>query len=432
MVDAGDQFSIGGLWQFCWSGRVSAAAVTWPIADMVLPGMTVRSGAEARVESLDTAARTATLSNGDVLQYDACVLSPGCVSDASDVPGLEEHCLDVCSFTQATQAKASLDAFVARAKRRLAAEAKGEGENAGAGAGGRKLTFVYAIARMPYKCPPLPMEVTMLLDEYLREAGVRHLCRIVLASPVPWPVGGAKGKAVFLPILEEKGIEYLASHVLASVETGASAAAAAADTEETTEPACVLQFQSVGAGGAEDEDKDAAPVQLEADLLWGSMPQRAPAFLSGLSDKSGFVPVDLQTNRCTANDGACSSSVFAIGDACKAVMPGPKKMHPKAGEFAFQMGSAVADILAAGIDGADTDPLPTGRMGACFAETGGGGAGVLVQPDLSAVINAPSSGMPKMSFTVAEGPVGTEQKMKWANSYIARIFGDDARMFSLE
>jgi NADPH-dependent 2,4-dienoyl-CoA reductase/sulfur reductase-like enzyme len=264
ILDGSTLFTIGGLWQFCWNGRCSAEATTWSNADMVLPGVSTKFGAESRVVSLDTEARTATLSNGDTLQYDACVLATGCVSDTSAVSGLDEHCLDVCSFEQTTQdAKVSLDAFVAQA-RDLAAEGSD-----------RKLTFVYSIAKMPYKCPPLPMEVSMLVDEYLIEAGVRDQCRIVLVSPVPWPVGGPKGKACFNPILQDKNIEFLPDRVVSSVVASSS-----------SRGGCTLHFE----GGEET---------VEADLVWGTMPQRAPDFLQHLVDGSGFIPVDFQTNRCT-------------------------------------------------------------------------------------------------------------------------------------
>jgi hypothetical protein len=45
----------------------------------------------------------------------------------------------------------------------------------------------------------------------------------------------------------------------------------------------------------------------------------------------------------------------------------------------------------------------------------------------------PSSGMPKMSFTTEQGPIGTEKKLEWVNGYIQKVFGgEEARLFSLD
>ena len=172
-----------------------------------------------------------------------------------------------------------------------------------------------------------------------------------------------------------------------------------------------------------------------------------------LANKRGFVPVDLRTNKVAgADDGvyclgaaprrpgsylaragvcagrACSpicmryvrltSLICHVGDACHTLV-GPSMPHPKAGEFAWQMGTAVGAAIATAIAGGG-DAGAAKRRGACFAETGRAeifaeisrldldlgaisdvsrvnisprcGGALLVEPDFTAVIADPDGG----------------------------------------
>ena len=58
----------------------------------------------------------------------------------------------------------------------------------------------------------------------------------------------------------------------------------------------------------------------------------------------------------------------------------------------------------------------------------GGGAGVLVAPDYTAVVKDPSSGKP--SCQVADKRLdGEAAKLAWVNKYVGRIFGEGGRTF---
>ena len=80
MVDAKDWFTIGGTWQYAWSGRVSKEATTWPLEDAreALKGIDMRLNTE--VASLDLAGKAVVLKDGTSLPYDHLVLAPGAVS----------------------------------------------------------------------------------------------------------------------------------------------------------------------------------------------------------------------------------------------------------------------------------------------------------------------------------------------------------------
>ena len=76
---------------------------------------------------------------------------------------------------------------------------------------------------------------------------------------------------------------------------------------------------------------------------------------------------------------------------------------------------------------AQTPGYEHSRLGACIAECGGG-AGVLVAPDYTAVVRDPSSGKP--SCQVADKRLdGEAAKLAWVNKYVGRIFGKGGRTF---
>ena len=68
--------------------------------------------------------------------------------------------------------------------------------------------LVVGVADIPYKCPPAPLEFTFLLDDYLRERGIRERSEIVYLSPIN-RVFTIESVAQFVtPLLEERGIRY--------------------------------------------------------------------------------------------------------------------------------------------------------------------------------------------------------------------------------
>ena len=89
IVDAKDAFTIGGTWQYAWSGRVADADTTWKLEDAKanFPGVTWKL--RTRVEKLvlypwdDSKLRHLLLSDGEELTFDVLVLSPGVVGDAA-------------------------------------------------------------------------------------------------------------------------------------------------------------------------------------------------------------------------------------------------------------------------------------------------------------------------------------------------------------
>src|SRR3712207_697256 len=70
-------------------------------------------------------------------------------------------------------------------------------------------TLVVAVLGAPYKCPPVPYEATLLLDEYLRERGVRDAIELVVTTPQPMtlPATGPEISQFVAEALKDRGIE---------------------------------------------------------------------------------------------------------------------------------------------------------------------------------------------------------------------------------
>ena len=123
LVDAKDWFTIGGTWAYAWCGRVETSQTTWPLKDAAprLPGVDLRLN--TTVLSVDIEKRTVTLSDapGSPVPYDALVLSPGIVGDASGIPGLGE-CVDMYAHDHLERQRRDIQRIAEEARRVVAEE----------------------------------------------------------------------------------------------------------------------------------------------------------------------------------------------------------------------------------------------------------------------------------------------------------------------
>ena len=173
IVDKKDTFTIGGTWQFVWTGRLSQDKTRWPLSSAALPPMASLM-LNTSVSKLDLAAQKAILANGTPIAYDQLVLSPGVVSDGSRIPGLTEHALNLYCFDNVVSQKEQLEHFSQLAEAKVLAS--------------EKATLLISIAAVPYQCPVAPWEVAFLVDAKLRATGVREGARIVITAPNEWPL----------------------------------------------------------------------------------------------------------------------------------------------------------------------------------------------------------------------------------------------------
>jgi sulfide:quinone oxidoreductase len=242
------------------------------------------------------------------LESDYLVIALGAEPRADLVPGMVEHTHNVWAESGVPGLKEAL------------AEIDG----------GR---IAVVIAGVPYACPPAPYECTMLIDDHLRERGVREETQVTVATlqPILLPNAGKPGSDWLAKQLETRDIEFQVGRKVERFEAGR---AVFSDAE------------------------------LEANLMVGVPPHRAPAVVkeSGLTGDGEFIQVDSATLETEWE------KVYAIGDVTQIKLANGLQL-PKAGIMAELEGSRVASAIAADILGKGSAPEFDGR-GYCFMEMG--------------------------------------------------------------
>jgi sulfide:quinone oxidoreductase len=199
--------------------------------------------------------------------------------------------------------------------------------------GGR---LVIGIFGAPYKCPPAPFEMALLIHEKLKARGVKASIEVFSPQPMSLPILGQASCDMIESRLEGLGIKFHPNHKAVSIEANA------------------VVFENK---------------RIAFDLLLGVPPHKPPAVVrdSGLvAAGSGWVEIDPRTME-TSFDG-----VYAIGDVTQ-IMLANKKPLPKAGLFAELMGETVADRIIDVFNGSQPTATFSGE-GGCYLEVGGGEA----------------------------------------------------------
>ncbi len=270
------------------------------------------------VERIDEQSGTVELKDGLKLAYDQLVLATGSriVPEALEHFDTEAH--HFYSAEASLRLRQALDAFT----------------------GGR---IVVAIAGMPYKCPPAPLEVAFLVEAEMRERGLRDKTEMHYCSPIGRAFTIESVSEMATPILEQKAIEL---HTFFNVEA--------------IDPARKV-VQSL-----EGEE-------LPYDLLILVPPHKGAQVLMD----SGIAPAPggwLPTDRNTLQVGG-RANVYALGDATDLPLS-------KAGSTAHFEAPVVAERIAAAVLGREPEGKHASSEGQvmCFFEIGDG-KGTLLQFD---------------------------------------------------
>lgn len=294
-------------------GERSAASISRSCEHAARPGIELVRG---EVSAIDPAARRVRAGDRE-LQGDALVIALGAEYAQQSVPGLAEAGLCIYTLEGATAIREALARFC----------------------GGR---LVLLTATPQYKCPAAPYEAALLAESFLRNSGCREKVTMdfYAAEPGPMMVAGPAVSAGVRAMIEARNIAYHPEHAVKSVDAHARR----------------IEFTN----GA----------SAEFDLLLYVPPHRAPAPVrdAGLTNESGWVPVDRHTLETKF------AGVYALGDV--AVIP--LKMGrplPKAGVFAHGQAEVVAHNIAAAWTGRG-EPRRFEGKGMCFIETGGARAGM--------------------------------------------------------
>ncbi len=301
-------FAPSYLWVM--TGERSGEGISRDITRLERKGVEVVAG---EVRSIDVSRRAVAV-DGREIRFDYLIVALGAELAPDAVPGLADaH--SYYHLAGAQRLRETLSAFE----------------------GGR---VALVVAGLPYKCPAAPFEGAMLLESYFHARHLRHRVELAVYTPEPQPMpvaGPALGEAV-QELLAHKGIAFHPRTQVAAVEDG------------------TMRF----------EDGSTAAF----DLLVAVPPHRAPQVVkkAGLTDESGWVPVDQDTLE-TAHEG-----VFAIGDVTRIVLPDGLPL-PKAGVFAHGEAEVVARNINARVLGLPKRERFDGK-GYCFLEACGGAAGM--------------------------------------------------------
>ena len=299
LIDRADAFVFGFSKLDVMFGKRAPEAVRLPYRDLATPHVRFR---QETVTAIDPEARR-VVTDRATYETDVLVVALGADYDLAATPGLVEAGHEFYSVPGAVALRDVLPSF-------------------------RAGTAIVGVCGAPFKCPPAPSEAAILLDEYLRERGVRGGVRIQVVIPfgTPVPPSPATSEAI-LARFAEQGIEFVRDRKVAALDPA---------THEA-----VLDDGS----------------RLPFDLFLGVPVHRAPAVVeeSGLA-KGGWIPVDPGT-LATRFPG-----VYAVGDVTSVGTP-------KAGVFAEGAARVVADQLIARIRG-ETEPPGYDGTGACWIEFG--------------------------------------------------------------
>lgn len=306
LVDRRDYFMVGFRKTWALVGQSTLEAGQGRLDSLTRLGIRVMHDPVTRI---DPAARTAWM--GDQrLSADAMVIALGAELAGETVPGFEQHAYSVYDPNDIPRAAQALQGF----------------------RGGRLLIGVFGV---PYKCPPAPYEMALLIRETLQNRGVSAHIEVFTPLPVSMPLLGQTDCDSIDSRLADNGIAFLPNRKASAVEA-----------EEVVFPNERRSF----------------------DLLFGVAPHRPPAVVraSGLVGESGWVAVNSQTLETQF------PAVYAVGDVVQIAMADGKPL-PKAGVFAEAMGEAAADHIAATFAGREPNAAFKGE-GGCYLEVGGGQA----------------------------------------------------------
>lgn len=262
-------------------------------------------------DRIDHAGQVVHLARGGSLPYDYLVLATGARLMPQQIPGMLEGAHDFYSLDGALRLREALRRFD----------------------GGRVLV---GVAGIPYKCPPAPVEFTLMLDAYLRDRDLRDRSEVTLLSPLNRAFTIESASRLIQPIMERRGITLATFFNVESVDPSA---------------ATVLSLEGE---------------KTEYDLLILVPPHRGQQVIedSGLAGPGGWIPTDPTTlaHRTAPN-------VFAVGD-------GTDLPISKSGSTAHFEAPVVASRIASLVRGTAPRACYGGRV-MCFLETGDGKATAL-------------------------------------------------------
>ncbi|EZQ02253.1 MULTISPECIES: NAD(P)/FAD-dependent oxidoreductase [Acidianus] len=126
-------------------------------------------------------------------RYDYLIIATGSHLHWEDIPGYKDAVYSPWDMESAQKLREALDQF----------------------SGG---TVVINVSRLPHKCPVAPMEVTLMLDDYLKRRGLREKTEIVYTYPVPGIFGIKTTNDVMIKIFQDRGIKVISPFTVTKID----------------------------------------------------------------------------------------------------------------------------------------------------------------------------------------------------------------------
>ncbi|HEX6290162.1 MAG TPA: FAD/NAD(P)-binding oxidoreductase [Herpetosiphonaceae bacterium] len=261
---------------------------------------------------IDRETRRVEMGSGDMIPFDLLVVATGARIVPDALPGFVEGAHHFYSAEAALRLHAALREF----------------------SGGK---IVVGVADIPYKCPPAPLEFTFMLDDHLRQRGLREATEIVYLSPINRVFTIESVSEFVTPMLEQRGISY---ELFFNAEEIDPRARQITSMEGTT---------------------------IDYDLLVLVPPHRGAQIVieSGLGDAQGWIPTDRETLQSKADQ-----RIYVLGDASDLPVS-------KSGSAAHFEAKVVAQRIVSSVKGEPPEARYDGAV-MCFLETGRGQASQLV------------------------------------------------------
>ena len=258
LIDKSEGFVFGFSKLDVMFGRKLPSDVLHPYRDLDKPGLRF---VQATIRSIDPSAKRVDTDAG-VFDADIMVVALGADLDPGATPGLVEAGHEFYTVPGAFALRDVLSSFP----------------------GGR---VIVGVTSTPFKCPPAPSEMALLVHDFLTQRGRRQNSSISLVMPlgVPIPPSPAASEALLLAFAE-RGIDWNPGRLVSALDPDRKVA--------------------VFSDGSE----------MPFDLFLGVPVHHAPAVVqeSGLT-VDGWVPVDPRTLETAFAD------VYAVGDVTSVGTP---------------------------------------------------------------------------------------------------------------
>src|SRR3990170_2424394 len=193
LIDRADAFVFGFSKLDVMFGKRTPEAVRLRYDDITTPHVRFR---QETITSIDPDARRVT-TDLDTYEADVLVVALGADYDLAATPGLAEAGNEFYTVSGAEALRDVLPSFETG-------------------------TAIVGVCGAPFKCPPAPSEAAILLDEYLRERGVRDdvAIQVVIPFGTPVPPSPATSEAI-LATFAERGIGFVPDHKVAALDPDA-------------------------------------------------------------------------------------------------------------------------------------------------------------------------------------------------------------------